>query len=376
MIIGVVKELKEQENRVAMTPAGVDALKSCGHRVLVEKGAGLGSGFSDHSYEAAGAEMIDDASKVWENCELMVKVKEPHESEYKYLRPGLIFFAYLHLAADLKLTQTLVESGVTAMAYETVQRTDRSLPLLTPMSEVAGRMAIQEGAIYLEKTRGGKGILLEGVPGVTPGSVVVVGAGTVGTGAIRRAMGLGARVTVIDINVDRLRYLEDIFQGRIETLYSNRYNLTKAVRNADLVVGAVLVPGAKAPKLITEDMVKKMQPGSVIVDVAIDQGGCVETIKEPTTHANPVFVKYDVIHYAVPNIPGAVPRTSTLALTNATLPYLLEIAKKGWAQAVLDDEALAKGINIYDGKVTNAGVAEAHNLPYHPLEDVLQSLSR
>lgn len=375
MIIGVVKERKEQENRVAMTPAGVDALTSCGHRVLIEKGAGLGSGFSDYSYESAGAEIIDDASYVWKNCELMVKVKEPHESEYKNLRPDLIFFAYLHLAADAKLTQILMESGVTAMAYETVQRSDRSLPLLTPMSEVAGRMAIQEGAIYLEKTRGGKGILLEGVPGVTPGSVVVVGAGTVGTGAIRRAMGLGARVTVIDINVDRLRYLEDIFQGRIETLYSNRYNLTKAVRNADLVVGAVLVPGAKTPKLITEDMVKKMQPGSVIVDVAIDQGGCVETIKKPTTLANPVFVKYDVIHYAVSNIPGAVPRTSTLALTNATLPYLLEIAKKGWKQAVLDDEALAKGINIYDGKVTNAGVAEAHRLPYYPLEEVLKSLS-
>ncbi|NLN06096.1 MAG: alanine dehydrogenase [Firmicutes bacterium] len=360
MIIGVVKELKEQENRVAMTPAGVDALTACGHRVLVQKGAGYGAGFSDESYKAAGAEVITDAADVWNNCELMIKVKEPHESEYQYLRPGLVFFAYLHLAADLELTKTLLASGVTAIAYETVQRSDCSLPLLTPMSEVAGRMAIQEGAIYLEKTRGGKGILLEGVPGVTPGSVVVVGGGTVGMGAIRRAMGLGARVTVVDINVDRLRYLEDIFMGRIETLYSNRYNLSKATRHADLVVGAVLVPGARAPKVITEDMVKKMQPGSVIVDVAIDQGGCVETIKYPTTHADPVFVKHGVIHYAVPNIPGAVPRTSTLALTNATLPYLLELAKKGWKQAVLEDEALAKGVNMVGGKLTNAAVAEAH----------------
>ncbi|HHX74694.1 MAG TPA: alanine dehydrogenase [Firmicutes bacterium] len=373
MIIGVVRELKAQENRVAMTPAGVDALTACGHRVLVEKGAGCGAGFSDESYKAAGAQIVTEAADVWEKCELMVKVKEPHESEYQYLRPDLVFFAYLHLAADPELTKTLLASGVTAIAYETVQRSDRSLPLLTPMSEVAGRMAIQEGAIFLEKTRGGKGILLEGVPGVTPGSVVVVGGGTVGMGAIRRAMGLGARVTVVDVNVDRLRYLEDIFMGRIETLYSNRYNLSKAARHADLIVGAVLVPGAKAPKVITEDMVKKMQPGSVIVDVAIDQGGCVETIKYPTTHADPVFIKHGVIHYAVPNIPGAVPRTSTLALTNATLPYLLELAKKGWKQAVMDDEALAKGVNMVGGKLTNAAVAEAHDLPCYPLEEVIAS---
>ncbi|HHY42676.1 MAG TPA: alanine dehydrogenase [Thermoanaerobacterales bacterium] len=373
MIIGVVKELKEQENRVAITPAGVDALTACGHKVLIEQGAGLGSGFTDESYKAAGAEILNNASDVWKNSEMIVKVKEPHESEYEYLRPDLVYFAYLHLAADINLTKVLMESGVTAIAYETVQRNDKSLPLLTPMSEVAGRMAIQEGAIYLEKTRGGKGILLEGVPGVTPASVVIVGAGTVGTGAIRRAMGLGARVTVLDINVDRLRYLEDIFMGRIETLYSNRYNLSKALKHADLVVGAVLIPGAKTPKLITEEMVKKMQPGSVIVDVAIDQGGCVETIERPTTHANPVFVKHGVIHYAVSNIPGAVPRTSTLALTNATLPYILEMAKKGWKQAVLDDEALAKGVNVMNGKITNKAVAEAHNLPYYPLEEVMKN---
>ncbi|HHX23124.1 MAG: alanine dehydrogenase [Tepidanaerobacteraceae bacterium] len=371
MIIGVVKERKEQENRVAITPAGVDALTACGHKVLIEQGAGLGSGFSDQNYKAAGAEILKNASDVWTNSEMMVKVKEPHKSEYKFLRPGLVFFAYLHLAADYQLTKILMDSGIVSIAYETVQRSDRSLPLLTPMSEVAGRMAIQEGAIYLEKTRGGKGILLEGVPGVSPASVVVVGAGTVGTGAIRRAMGLGARVTVVDINVDRLRYLEDIFMGRIETLYSNRFNLSKATKYADLVVGAVLIPGAKTPKIITEDMVKKMQPGSVIVDVAIDQGGCVETIDEPTTHDNPVFVKHGVIHYAVSNIPGAVPRTSTLALTNATLPYILEMAKKGWKQAVLDDEALAKGINVMNGKITNEAVSKAHNLPYYPVNQVI-----
>lgn len=374
MIIGVVKELKEQENRVAITPAGADALISSGHQVLIEKGAGLGSGFSDESYEAAGATVIDSASTVWEKSELVIKVKEPHESEYKYLRPGLVFFGYLHLAADEALTKAIVDSGVTAIAYETVQRSDRSLPLLTPMSEIAGRMAIQEGAIYLEKTRGGKGILLEGVPGVTPGSVVVVGAGTVGTGAIRRAMGLGAHVTVIDVNVDRLRYLDDLFMGRLETLYSNRLNITEALKTADLVVGSVLIPGAKAPKLITEDMVKNMQPGSVIVDVAIDQGGCVETIDHPTTHADPVFVKHGVIHYAVANIPGAVPRTSTLALTNATLPYLLKIADKGWKQAVLEDPALAKGVNVLNGKITYEAVANAHNLPYYPLETVIKEI--
>jgi len=372
MIIGVVKELKEQENRVAITPAGVDALTASGHKVLIQEGAGLGSGFTDESYKDAGAEVLKNASDVWENSEMIVKVKEPHESEYKYLRPDLVYFAYLHLAADLNLTKALMESGVTAIAYETVQRNDRSLPLLIPMSEIAGRMAIQEGAIYLEKTRGGKGILLEGVPGVPPASVVIVGAGTVGTGAIRRAMGLGARVTVLDINVDRLRYLEDIFMGRIETLYSNRYNLSRALKRADLVVGAVLIPGAKTPKVITEDMVKQMQPGSVIVDVAIDQGGCVETIEQPTTHANPIFIKHGVIHYAVSNIPGAVPRTSTLALTNATLPYILEMAKKEWKQAVLDDEALAKGVNVIKGRITNKAVAEAHNLPYYSLEEVIQ----
>lgn len=374
MIVGVTKELKAQENRVAITPAGVDTLTVCGHKVLIEKGAGEGAGFSDKSYQEAGAEVISNPADIWESSDLILKVKEPLEQEYKYLRPGLVIFTYLHLAADPKLTKTLMDKKVTAIAYETVQRYDRSLPLLTPMSEVAGRMAIQEGAIYLEKTRGGKGILLDGVPGVTPASVVVVGAGTVGTGAIRRAMGLGARVTVIDINVDRLRYLEDIFMGRIETLYSNRFNLTKATRYADLVVGAVLIPGGKTPKLITEEMVRNMQPGSVIVDVGIDQGGCVETIEHATTHADPVFVKHGIIHYAVSNIPGAVPRTSTLALTNATLSYVVDIAKKGWKRAVLEDKALKKGVNVIDGKITNEAVARAHNLQYHPLEEVLNEM--
>ena len=374
MIIGVTKELKAQENRVAITPAGVDSLTICGHQVLIEKGAGEGAGFSDKSYKTAGATVLANPADVWERSEMILKVKEPLEQEYKYLRPGLVVFTYLHLAADPELTQTLMDKKITAIAYETVQRNDRSLPLLTPMSEVAGRMAIQEGAIYLEKTRGGKGILLDGVPGVTPASVVVVGAGTVGTGAIRRAMGLGARVTVIDVNVDRLRYLEDIFMGRIETLYSNRFNLTKATRYADLVVGAVLIPGGKTPKLISEEMVKNMQPGSVIVDVGIDQGGCVETIKCATTHAEPVFVKYGVIHYAVSNIPGAVPRTSTLALTNATLPYVIDIAKKGWKQAVVDDSALKKGVNVINGKITNEQVAKAHNLPHYCLEDIMEEI--
>lgn len=304
---------------------------------------------------------------------MIIKVKEPLASEYGYFRPGLIIFTYLHLAAEPELTKALIKSGVVAIAYETVQKADRSLPLLTPMSEVAGRMAVQQGSIYLEKTRGGKGLLIDGVPGVPPASIVVVGAGIVGTGAIRRAVGLGARVTVVDINVDRLRYLGEVFMGRVETLYSNNYNISEAVKNADLVIGAVLIPGSKAPKLVTEEMVKNMQPGSVIVDVAIDQGGCVETIKQPTTHADPTFEKYGIIHYAVANIPGAVPRTSTLALTNVTLPYALKIANKGWKQAVVEDAALSKGVNVLNGKVTYKAVAKAFDFPYIPLEEALNN---
>jgi alanine dehydrogenase len=371
MIVGVPKEIKAQENRVAMTPAGVDTMIRAGHKVLVEKGAGLGAGFCDEDYKAVGAEIINEASDVWAKSEMIVKVKEPLASEYGYFKKGLIIFTYLHLAAEPALTKALIDSGAVAIAYETVQRADRSLPLLTPMSEVAGRMAVQQGSIYLEKTRGGKGVLIDGVPGVPPASVVVVGAGIVGTGAIRRAVGLGARVTIVDINVDRLRYLGEVFMGRVETLYSNNFNITQAVKNADLVVGAVLIPGAKAPKLVTEEMVKLMEPGSVIVDVAIDQGGCVETIEHPTTHAEPIFEKYGVIHYAVANIPGAVPRTSTLALTNVTAPYALKIANMGWKQAAAADPALAKGVNVLDGKVTYEAVADAFELPYVPLDELL-----
>lgn len=370
MIVGVPKEIKEQEDRVALTPAGVDALVRAGHKVLVETKAGMGAGFADEEYSALGAEILPEASMVWEKSDMIIKVKEPLKSEYKYFRKGLIIFTYLHLAAEEELTKALLESGTIALAYETVENPDRSLPLLTPMSEVAGRMAVQQGSIYLEKTRGGKGLLIDGVPGVPPAHVVVVGAGIVGTGAIRRAIGLGARVTVLDINTNRLRYLSEVFMGRIETLYSNNYNITQAVKSADLVIGAVLIPGAKAPKLVTEEMVKQMEPGSVLVDVAIDQGGCIETT-HPTTHADPIFMKHDVVHYAVANIPGAVPRTSTLALTNVTLPYAVRIANKGWKQALIDEEPLRKGANVLEGKIVYRSVADAFNLPYTTVEEVL-----
>jgi alanine dehydrogenase len=374
MIIGVPGEIKSQENRVALTPAGADALVRLGHRVLVEHNAGKGAGFSDDDYVSAGAEIIPTAEDVWNNSEMIVKVKEPLPSEYKYFRPGLVLFTYLHLAPEPELTRALMESKMIAIAYETVQKDDRSLPLLTPMSEIAGRMAVQVGAGYLEKLKGGKGILLDGVAGVPPASVVVVGAGTVGTSAVKRAAGMGARVTVIDINIDRLRYLEDIFRNSIETLYSNRFNLMEAVSRADLVIGSVLIPGARAPKLITEEMVKNMKPGSVIVDVAIDQGGCVETIEHPTTHEDPVFDKYGILHYAVANIPGIVPKTSTLALTNATLPYIVKIANKGWKSAIKEDRSLARGVNVLNGNITYAAVAEAHNLVYSPLDDVIEDV--
>ena len=371
MIIGVPKEIKSQENRVAITPAGVDAIVGAGHRVLIETNAGSGSGFDDQAYLSSGAEIVDDTKSLWDQSEMIVKVKEPLESEYKYFRKDLILFTYLHLANEPELTKALMESGVVALAYETVQLPDRSLPLLNPMSEVAGRMAVQQGAIYLEKTRGGKGILIDGVPGVAPAHVVIVGGGIVGTGSIRRAIGLGARVTVLDVVVDRLRYLGEVFMGQIETVYSNSYNLTEAMKSADLVIGSVLIPGSKAPKLITEEMVKQMKPGSVIVDVAIDQGGCVETIEKPTSHEDPIFIKHGVIHYAVPNIPGAVPQTSTLALTNNTLSYVLRIANKGWKNALKDDPSLAKGANVVDGKVTYKAVADTFDLEYTPIEDLL-----
>ncbi len=370
MIIGVPKEIKDQEDRVALTPAGVDGFVRAGHKVLVEKGAGLGSYLFDEEYEKLGAEIVDDVAKIWEQADMIIKVKEPLKSEYKYFREGLIIFTYFHLAAVEELTQALIDSGVIAIAYETVENADRSLPLLAPMSEVAGRMAVQEGSTFLEKTRGGKGKLIDGVPGVAPGHIVVVGAGNVGTGAIRRAVGLGARVTVLDIDVKRLTYLNEVFMGKIETVYSNNFNVTEAVKSADLVVGAVLIPGRKAPQLVTEEMIKQMEPGSVVVDVAIDQGGCIET-SHPTTHDDPIFIKHDVVHYAVANIPGAVPQTSTLALTNVTLGYALRIANKGWKQALIDEVPLRKGANILEGKVVYKGVSDAFDLPYTPVEEVL-----
>lgn len=371
MIVGIPKEIKSQEDRVALTPAGADGLVRAGHRVLVEKNAGVGSGFTDEDYKALGAEIIDDAAKIWKQVDMIMKVKEPLKSEYAYFRKDLIIFTYLHLAAEEELTKALVDSGAIAIAYETVELADRSLPLLTPMSEVAGRMAVQQGAIHLEKIRGGKGLLIDGVPGVAPAHVVIVGAGMVGTGAIRRAIGLGARVTVLDVNVDRMRYLGEVFMGRLSTVYSNNYNLTEAVKTADLVIGAVLIPGAKAPKLVTEEMVKQMEPGSVIVDVAIDQGGCVETIDGPTTHENPTFIKHDVVHYAVANIPGAVSKTSTLALTNVTLGYAIRIANNGWEAALKADPALAKGANVVKGKVVYKAVADAFEMPYVELKELM-----
>jgi len=369
--VGVPKEIKPDENRVAVTPAGAHALVSAGHQVFVEKSAGIGSGFEDAAYVASGAKILPDAASVWESSDMIVKVKEPLQAEYPYMRPGLLVFTYFHLAPEPELTRVLLEKGVDAVAYETVELPNRSLPLLTPMSEIAGRMAVQVGVHFLEKKQGGRGVLVGGVPGVPPASIVIIGGGVVGTNSAKMAVGLGAKVTVVDLNLDRLRYLDDIFGARIETLASNPLNIGEAVKTADLVVGSVLVPGAKAPKLVTEDMVKKMMPGSVMVDVAIDQGGCIETMDHTTTHTNPTFVKHGVVHYSVPNIPGAVPRTSTLALTNATLPYTLLLANKGFKDAVKSNVPLAKGVNVTAGKITYKAVAEAHNLPYTPLDKIL-----
>lgn len=368
MIIGVPKEIKNNENRVGLTPAGVMAFKKAGHRVLVQKGAGLGSGITDDEYIAVGAEMIDDAKTVWDTAEMIIKVKEPIEPEYDLFHEGLILYTYLHLAPEPVLTRKLMEKKVVSIAYETVQLDDGTLPLLAPMSEVAGRLATQIGAYFLLKYNGGRGVLLGGVPGVEPGEVVIVGGGTVGTNAAKMAVGLGARVTILDVSAKRLAYLDDIFGGRVTTLASNPYNVANAVKKADLLIGAVLIPGAKTPKIVTEDMVKSMKPGSVIVDVAIDQGGSVETIDRVTTHSNPTYEKYGVIHYAVANMPGSVARTSTFALTNATLKYGLDIANKGWERAVREDRALAKGVNVVNGKVTYKAVADALNLEYVPLE--------
>lgn len=371
VVIGVPKEIKPGEARVAIVPAGVEELVRRGHRVLVQTGAGRGSGISDEEYRAAGAVIFQDAGEVYAQAELVLKVKEPLPSEWPMLRPGQVLFTYLHLAPDRALTQALLERGVVGIAYETIQLDDGSLPLLTPMSEVAGRMAVQVGAQYLERVHGGRGILLGGVPGVPAAEVVILGAGTVGYNAARIALGLGAHVTVLDINVARLRYLEEILHGNLITVVSNRYNIERAVRYADLLIGAVLIPGARAPKLVTEEMVRSMKEGAVIVDVAVDQGGCIETVDRATTHDDPVYVKHGVIHYAVANIPGAVPRTSTYALTNCTLPYVLELAERGWRGAVTANPALGRGVNVAAGQVTHRAVAQAHGLPYVPLEKVV-----
>jgi alanine dehydrogenase len=367
MIIGIPKEIKTLENRVAMTPGAVETLARRGHAVLVETGAGLGSGLTDEQYQAAGATLVS-AAGAW-GADMIIKVKEPIASEYKYLRQGLLLFTYLHLAADRALTEALLASGTTGIAYETVQLPNGTLPLLVPMSEVAGRMAPQVGAHALEKSQGGRGVLLGGVPGVPQASVVILGAGVVGSNAAKIAVGMGAQVTVIDVNHARLQYLDDIYQGRIVTLASSEAHIRKAVTYADLLIGCVLIPGAKAPHLVTRDMLPAMKEGSVIVDVAVDQGGCVETIKA-TTHAAPTYVVDGVVHYGVANMPGAVPRTSTFALCNQTLPYALKLAERGF-DALRGDEALALGLNTWQGSITFAGVAEALDLPLTPLAEAL-----
>ncbi|MBX9958323.1 alanine dehydrogenase [Peribacillus simplex] len=370
MRIGIPKEIKNNENRVAITPAGVVALVNAGHEVLIEMNAGLGSSFTNEAYQEAGAVIVEDAASVWASTEMIMKVKEPISSEYKYFRKDLILFTYLHLAAEPALAQALKESGVLAIAYETVA-VNRTLPLLTPMSEVAGRMAAQIGAQFLEKNNGGKGILLSGVPGVKRGKVTVIGGGMVGTNAAKIAIGLGADVTILDLSPDRLRQLDDIFGNELTTLISNPYNIAEAVKDADLVIGAVLIPGAKAPKLVTEEMVKSMSPGSVIVDVAIDQGGIFETVDHITTHDNPTYVKHGVVHYAVANMPGAVPQTSTVALTNVTVPFALQIAKKGAIKAILENDALAKGVNVANGEITFEAVATDLGYNYVSVENAL-----
>ncbi len=370
MRIGVPKEIISNENRVAMTPAGVLTLVEAGHEVLIETGAGSGSSFSDESYVQAGAKIVNTAKEAWD-VEMVLKVKEPRPEEYRYLREGLIVFTYLHLAAEPTLTEALVKNKVTAIAYETVQLPSGTLPLLTPMSEIAGRMAIQIGAQFLSKPYGGKGVLLAGVPGVQRGKVTIIGGGVSGMNAARMAVGLGAEVTLIDLNPDRLRQLDDIFGKEVTTLMSNPFNIAEAVKDSDLVIGAVLIPGSRAPKLVTTEMVQSMAPGSVVVDIAIDQGGIFETGDRVTTHDQPTYVKYGVVHYAVANMPGAVPRTSTIALTNVTVPYALQIANKGYKQACIENEALLKGINTIDGKVTYQAVAQSLNYEYHDAKQLL-----
>ncbi|MGA2249842.1 alanine dehydrogenase [Terracidiphilus sp.] len=370
MIIGVPREIKDQESRVGVIPAGVRALTEAGHKIFVETNAGVQSGFPDAEYQDAGAEIVGDAGHVWGKSEIVVKVKEPIESEYVYFREGLTLFTYLHLAPLPVLTQKLLDAKVIGIAYETVRDRNNTLPLLTPMSEVAGRMSVQVGASYLEKEKGGRGILLGGVPGVPPAHVTVIGGGVVGTNAARIALGFGAKVTLVDLNLNRLREIDDIFNGRVYTLASNSYNLAQATHEADLVIGGVLIPGATAPKIVTREMVSRMKKGAVIVDVAIDQGGCVETAR-PTSHSNPSYTVDGVVHYCVTNMPGAVPHTSTLGLTNATFPYLMRLANLGPKEALKKDAGLAEGLNTYLGKLTYRGVAESLQKEWTPWATVV-----
>lgn len=370
MIIGVPKEIKNNENRVALTPAGTQELVKRGHTVQVQKTAGNGSGFLDEDYQKAGATLIDNAAEIFRNAEMIMKVKEPIEQEYKLIKKDQLVFTYFHFASYEPLTKAMIESGATCLAYETVERVDGSLPLLIPMSEVAGRMSIQEGAKYLEKPLKGRGILLGGVPGVKPAKVLILGGGIVGTNAAKIAAGMGADVTILDLNLTRLRYLDDVMPKNVHTMVSNEYSIRELIKDSDLIICGVLVPGAKAPKLITRDMLKTMRPGTVLVDVAVDQGGCIETCR-PTTHEDPTFIIDDVVHYCVANMPGAVPYTSTLALTNATLPYAIRLAGQGWKKACQDNLELRLGLNVIQGEVVYKAVADAFNLPYTDVKKFL-----
>ncbi len=370
MIVGILKEIKTEENRVCMTPAGVEVMIAHGHTLLVEKGAGTGSGFDDAAYAAAGAEIVAAPEEIFRKSEMIMHVKEPLPPEYELIREGQIIFTYLHLAADEAQTRALIKSKAVCIAYETIQKPDGSLPLLTPMSEVAGRMAIQQGAKYLEMAQGGAGVLLGGVPGVDPGNVVVIGGGIVGINAAKTACGLGAKVYILDMSLDRLRYLSDVMPANCFNLFSSPAMIRELVQRADVVVGAVLIPGAKAPKLVTREMLKTMKPGAVLVDVAIDQGGCFETSR-PTTHSNPIYTVDNVVHYCVANMPGGVPRTSTLALTNATLPYAVKIASLGWKKAMKDHFDIKLGANVVQGQISYKGVAEAFNMDYVPIDSLL-----
>jgi alanine dehydrogenase len=372
MIIGVPQEIKTEENRVAVTPTGVAGFVARNHKVLIQKGAGLGSVLSDRAYEASGATMVETAKEVWEPADMIMKVKEPQESEYPLMRSGQILFTYLHLAANESVTRALLERKVTAIAYETIQLDDGSLPLLTPMSEIAGRLSIQVGAWCLQAENDGRGILLGGASGVRPGHVVILGAGISGTAACQVAAGLGAHVSILDINPAKLRYVHDILGGHVTTLMSNRANVEEAVIDADLVIGSVLIPGAQAPKLIPRSLVKRMKPGAAFVDISIDQGGCAETSR-PTNHRDPIYVEEDVVHYCVTNMPAIVPNTSTYALTNSTLSYGLELANRGFPQALIRNKALAKGLNTFAGKVTHEGVAAAYKLPLTSVEEVIRA---